>query len=492
MTIDAPVILSALFFTIIAIIVASSLLAKKSSPKKERQEERPDREVTESREEIPPVPVKIEEKIPPAPVKSEEKRPTAPPDLVPEVVEPTPVKEPTPLAPEPAPEQELPTPKPETLTALVEDPVAETTPEVPVPEPESVPLLESVPVPEPESVPSLEPESAPEPVPEQEAAPAREPETVPAPESVPVPEPGSAPAPEPESVPVPEPGSAPAPEPESVPVPEPKSAPEPKSTLSLLWHSSTSRLFERNTSHECVRCAVVGNGGILRGSGQGKVIDSHDYVFRVNAAIIKGFEDDVGTKTSFYGFTTNSLKNSFLAYHRDGFKTIPHDPGIRYIVIPAQTRDYVMLAAAIQGVSVPSGIDEGDRPSRYFGFNPQIHQFRMIHPHFIQYVTKRFLNSPQMEMYRDFYMPSTGAQMLLTALHTCDQVSAYGFMTDNYEDFSDHYYDSEYRPLVHYANHDLRMEGWLWKLLHTHKVMWLYQRYKKRSDVTHRKNSAHV
>ncbi|XP_056609495.1 alpha-N-acetylgalactosaminide alpha-2,6-sialyltransferase 2 [Triplophysa dalaica] len=262
-------------------------------------------------------------------------------------------------------------------------------------------------------------------------------------------------------------------------------------TLSLLWHSSTSRLFERNTSHECVRCAVVGNGGILRGSGQGKVIDSHDYVFRVNGAIIKGFEDDVGTKTSFYGFTTNSLKNSLLAYRRDGFKTIPNDPGIRYIVIPAQTRDYVMLAAALQGVPVPSGIDEGDRPSRYFGFNPRIHQFRMIHPHFIQYVTNRFLNSPQMVIYRGFYMPSTGALMLLTALHTCDQVSAYGFMTDNYEDFSDHYYDSEYTPVVHYANHDLKMEGWLWKLLHTHKVMWLYQRQKK-TDFTHRQKSAQV
>ncbi|XP_057203013.1 alpha-N-acetylgalactosaminide alpha-2,6-sialyltransferase 2-like isoform X2 [Triplophysa rosa] len=378
-------------------------------------------------------------------------------------------------------------------------------------------------------------------------------------------------------------------------------------TLSLLWHSSTSRLFERNTSHECVRCAVVGNGGILRGSGQGKVIDSHDYVFRVNAAIIKGFEDDVGTKTSFYGFTTNSLKNSFLAYHRDGFKTIPHDPGIRYIVIPAQTRDYVMLAAAIQGVSVPSGIDEGDRasleseeswtetdsigentvpacslrntvnkdnnmtehfkftvpvfqwrgsfiqstleklqnstlpygwkqldhdvigktlsllwhssasrlferntshecvrcavvgnggilrgsgqgkvidshdyvfsPSEYFGDNAE---FRMLHPYFIQYVTKRFLNSPQMETYGDVYMPSTGALMLLTALHTCDQVSAFGFMTDNYNDFSDHYYDKVHREVVHYANHDLMMESSLWKLLHTHKVMRLYQRQIKK------------
>lgn len=72
MTIDAPVILYALFFTVIAIILASSLLAKKSPPKKEGHEETPDREeVTESREEITPAPVKSEEKIPRAPVKTE-------------------------------------------------------------------------------------------------------------------------------------------------------------------------------------------------------------------------------------------------------------------------------------------------------------------------------------------------------------------------------------------------------------------------------------
>lgn len=33
--------------------------------------------------------------------------------------------------------------------------------------------------------------------------------------------------------------------------------------------------------------------------------------------------------------------------------------GIGYIFIPAETRDYVMLAAAIQGVSVSSGPDNG-------------------------------------------------------------------------------------------------------------------------------------
>ena len=30
----------------------------------------------------------------------------------------------------------------------------------------------------------------------------------------------------------------------------------------------------------CVRCAVVGNAGILNGSKMGKEIDAHDYVFR--------------------------------------------------------------------------------------------------------------------------------------------------------------------------------------------------------------------
>lgn len=53
------------------------------------------------------------------------------------------------------------------------------------------------------------------------------------------------------------------------------------STLRLLNASANRHLFNRDTfPRGCVRCAVVGNGGILNGSRQGKAIDAHDLVFR--------------------------------------------------------------------------------------------------------------------------------------------------------------------------------------------------------------------
>ncbi|XP_035511372.1 alpha-N-acetylgalactosaminide alpha-2,6-sialyltransferase 2 [Morone saxatilis] len=246
------------------------------------------------------------------------------------------------------------------------------------------------------------------------------------------------------------------------------------SALSLL---NSSRLFERGSPARCVRCAVVGNGGILRGSRQGRNIDRHDLVFRVNGAVIKGFEEDVGTKISFYGFTTNTMKNALRMYRTDGFTRIPQSPDLKFVFIPSDLRDYVMMAAAVQRQTVNSGRDRGDRPWRYFGHKPP-ENFKILHPGFISYITQSFLPSRQMTNVRTrhLYMPSTGALMLLTALHTCDQVSAYGFITGNYAAFSDHYYDSVMKPLKFFANHDMQMERRLWEALHRRRVLRLYQR----------------
>ncbi|XP_021563293.1 alpha-N-acetylgalactosaminide alpha-2,6-sialyltransferase 2 [Carlito syrichta] len=251
------------------------------------------------------------------------------------------------------------------------------------------------------------------------------------------------------------------------------------STLSLLNGSESSKLFNapRDQSPSCIQCAVVGNGGILNGSGQGLNIDAHDYVFRLNGAVIKGFEQDVGTKTSFYGFTVNTMKNSLISYWNLGFTSVPQGQDLRYIFIPSDIRDYVMLRSAILGVHVPEGPDKGDRPPSYFGPEASAGKFKLLHPGFIGYLTARFLKSRLINTnFGDLYMPSTGALMLLTALHTCDQVSAYGFITNNYWKFSDHYFERKKMPLIFYANHDLSLEAALWRDLHYAGVLQLYQR----------------
>ncbi|XP_066284214.1 alpha-2,8-sialyltransferase 8B-like [Branchiostoma lanceolatum] len=55
-------------------------------------------------------------------------------------------------------------------------------------------------------------------------------------------------------------------------------------------------------------CAVVGNSGILLGSRCGAEIDSKDYVIRIDIPVVRGYEKDVGRRTSMTIFNLNTPK----------------------------------------------------------------------------------------------------------------------------------------------------------------------------------------
>ncbi|XP_063312385.1 alpha-N-acetylgalactosaminide alpha-2,6-sialyltransferase 1-like [Pelobates fuscus] len=249
-------------------------------------------------------------------------------------------------------------------------------------------------------------------------------------------------------------------------------------TLNLLNASNGGYLFDNwKGRHPCVRCAVLGNGGIMNGSGMGKEIDAHDYIFRVNGAITKGFEKDVGNRTSFFFFSTNTLMNSLTAYGRQGFKQVPRSEETRFLLLPDHDRDYLLVRAALTNSTIDRGKDKSRIPARYFGQNLTTEHFKILHPDFMRYLRNRFLWSPILKTtFRNIYRPSTGAAMLLAAVHTCDEVNAYGFMTPNYAKFSDHYYDAKYKKIVFYANHSFRKEMEVWQNLHKAGVIKLYMR----------------
>ncbi|CAH1259147.1 ST6GALNAC2 [Branchiostoma lanceolatum] len=137
----------------------------------------------------------------------------------------------------------------------------------------------------------------------------------------------------------------------------------------------------------CVRCAVVGNGGILRGSGKGREIDGHDFVWRVNAAITEGFEDDVGKRTSFYFHCHNSLKNSLKTSRKYGFTHPPQDKSTVYISVAKNVQDYAYFDAAISWKPVKNK----SSPPLEYGERPANTKFRMLHPDFIRYLTYKQL-----------------------------------------------------------------------------------------------------
>ncbi|XP_072027966.1 CMP-N-acetylneuraminate-beta-galactosamide-alpha-2,3-sialyltransferase 1-like [Amphiura filiformis] len=213
-------------------------------------------------------------------------------------------------------------------------------------------------------------------------------------------------------------------------------------------------------SDKCVRCAVVGCGGILNGSNAGQEIDSHDFVFRVNRAVTTGrFAQDVGRKTSFYEFFPESQHVSTV-----------QDPNAAYLFTPFKKIDlYYAESMLRRDVSSRDFNVEGEMKNF---FRPPIldpSRVKITHPDFFRYVFTHFMDLKG-------YRPTTGALVVFTAIYMCDEVTIYGFGYD--PRFTVHYYDNQFIKVSDEPTgaHDIDNEKKLWDKLHTEGVIKLFKR----------------
>ncbi|XP_029624678.1 alpha-2,8-sialyltransferase 8E isoform X2 [Salmo trutta] len=192
------------------------------------------------------------------------------------------------------------------------------------------------------------------------------------------------------------------------------------------------------------KCAVVGNGGIIKNSKCGKDIDSADFVFRCNIPPINDkYSADVGAKTDLVTINPSIITERFqkLEKWRRPFYEVLQNYENSSVVLPAfyNTRNTDV------SFRVKYMLDDFDSQRGVFFFHPQyllnVQRFWTV-----QGVRAKRLSS--------------GLMLVTAAMELCEEVHLYGFwafpMNPSGIFITHHYYDNvKPRPGFHAMPHEI-------------------------------------
>ncbi|XP_022527654.2 CMP-N-acetylneuraminate-beta-galactosamide-alpha-2,3-sialyltransferase 1-like [Astyanax mexicanus] len=198
----------------------------------------------------------------------------------------------------------------------------------------------------------------------------------------------------------------------------------------------------------CRTCAVVGNSGNLEGSRYGPLIDAHDFVIRMNKGPTKGYEKDVGSKTTHRAVYPESAVDMDNSTHLllVPFKILDLQWLISIFTTKHITRTYTAVKTSLKA---------------------DMDKVMVLHPDFMRYVYESWLN-------KEGTYPSTGFLMLVLSLHVCDQVSVFGFGAKE-DGRWHHYYDKRYAVFQSKGKHRGSLEYNITQKLYEKKWLQFYK-----------------
>ncbi|XP_010870627.1 CMP-N-acetylneuraminate-beta-1,4-galactoside alpha-2,3-sialyltransferase isoform X1 [Esox lucius] len=169
----------------------------------------------------------------------------------------------------------------------------------------------------------------------------------------------------------------------------------------------------------CKKCIIVGNGGILTNRSMGARIDEYDVIVRLNEAPVRGYEKDVGSRTTMrITYPEGAIQKAEL-YEKDSL----------FVLSAFKPSDFQWLRSMLfkRRLHNPEGFWKS--VARHVPREPS--DMRILNPYFIQEASFRLIGLPHNngQMGRG-NIPTLGTVAITMALHNCDEVAVAGFGYD--------------------------------------------------------------
>ncbi|XP_060087648.1 CMP-N-acetylneuraminate-beta-1,4-galactoside alpha-2,3-sialyltransferase isoform X2 [Heteronotia binoei] len=192
------------------------------------------------------------------------------------------------------------------------------------------------------------------------------------------------------------------------------------------------RLTPALDSLSCRRCIIVGNGGILANKSLGLKIDDYDIVIRLNSAPVKGFEKDVGGKTTLRITYPEGAIQKPEQYEKDSL----------FVLAGFKWQDFKWLKYIVYKEKVSAS--DGFWKSVATQVPREPHEIRILNPYFIQEAAFSFIGLPfNNGLMGRGNIPTLGSVAITMVLHNCDEVAVAGFGYDmNSPNAPLHYYEN--------------------------------------------------
>uniref|UniRef100_A0A8I5UAA6 CMP-N-acetylneuraminate-beta-1,4-galactoside alpha-2,3-sialyltransferase n=1 Tax=Pongo abelii TaxID=9601 RepID=A0A8I5UAA6_PONAB len=192
------------------------------------------------------------------------------------------------------------------------------------------------------------------------------------------------------------------------------------------------RLTPALDSLRCRRCIIVGNGGVLANKSLGSRIDDYDIVVRLNSAPVKGFEKDVGSKTTLRITYPEGAMQRPEQYERDSL----------FVLAGFKWQDFKWLKYIVYKERVSAS--DGFWKSVATRVPKEPPEIRILNPYFIQEAAFTLIGLPfNNGLMGRGNIPTLGSVAVTMALHGCDEVAVAGFGYDmNTPNAPLHYYET--------------------------------------------------